>query len=131
MTQKLLLAQITANQLHLLFLMMYSFHGIEFLCGEWEYTRKLAEAFANHHRQSCIGARAGLGDMIIGASALMSEYNGAPYNKVSHIRRSMGELIRITEGFYAAGVAAAVYGHKTVGVIMSQTLFNLISVNGC
>ena len=85
-----------------------------FLCGEWEYTGKLAEAFANHHRQSCIGARAGLGDMIIGASALMSEYNGAPHTEVSHIRRSMGELIRITEGFYATGVAAAVYGHETV-----------------
>ncbi|TWI58961.1 4-hydroxyphenylacetate 3-hydroxylase family protein [Halalkalibacter nanhaiisediminis] len=85
-----------------------------FLCGEWEYTGKLAEAFANHHRHSCIGARAGLGDMIIGASALMSEYNGLPPVEVPHIRRNMGELIRITEGFYATGVAASVYGRKTV-----------------
>lgn len=85
-----------------------------FLCGEWEYTGKLAEAFANHHRHSCIGARAGLGDMIIGASALMAEYNGLPHTDVPHIRRSMGELIRITEGFYATGVAASVYGRKTV-----------------
>jgi 4-hydroxybutyryl-CoA dehydratase / vinylacetyl-CoA-Delta-isomerase len=85
-----------------------------FLCGEWEYTGKLAEAFANHHRHSCIGARAGLGDMIIGASALMAEYNGLPHTDVPHIRRNLGELIRITEGFYATGVAASVYGRKTV-----------------
>lgn len=85
-----------------------------FLCGEWQYTGKLAESFANHHRQSCIGARAGLGDMIIGASALMAEYNGLPFQEVQHIKRSMGELIKITEGFYATGVAAAVYGHKTI-----------------
>lgn len=85
-----------------------------FLCGEWEYTGKLAEAFANHHRHSCIGARAGLGDMIIGAAALMSEYNGLPYKEVPHIRRNLSELIRIVEGFYATGVAASVYGHKTI-----------------
>jgi 4-hydroxybutyryl-CoA dehydratase/vinylacetyl-CoA-Delta-isomerase len=84
-----------------------------FLCGNWEYTGLLAEAFANHHRHSCIGARAGLGDMIIGASAIMSEYNGLPLNEVPHIRRSMSELIRITEGFFAVGVSASVYGRKT------------------
>src|SRR5699024_2822580 len=58
-----------------------------FLCGEWQYSGKLAESFANHHRQSCIGARAGLGDMIIGASAIMAEYHGTPHHEVSHIRR--------------------------------------------
>ncbi|MFS0574042.1 4-hydroxyphenylacetate 3-hydroxylase N-terminal domain-containing protein [Sporosarcina sp. 179-K 3D1 HS] len=86
-----------------------------FLCGEWEFAGDLAEAFANHHRHSCIGARAGLGDMIIGASALMAEYNGLPHTEVSHIQRSMSELIRITEGFYATGVTASVYGKQTAG----------------
>jgi len=86
-----------------------------FLCQEWEYAGLLAEAFANHHRQSCIGARAGLGDMIIGATSLMSEYNGTPHTEISHIRSSMAELIRITEGFYATGIAAAVHAQKTAG----------------
>lgn len=86
-----------------------------FLCGEWEYAGLLAESFANHHRQSCIGARAGLGDMIIGAAALMSEYNGLPHDEVKHIKANMAELIRITEGFYATGIAAAVQGKKTAG----------------
>lgn len=85
-----------------------------FLCGEWRYSGKLAESFANHHRQSCIGARAGLGDMIIGASAIMAEYNGTPHDEVSHIRRNMAELIRITEGFYATGIAASVHGYRTI-----------------
>lgn len=86
-----------------------------FLCGEWEYAGLLAESFANHHRQSCIGARAGLGDMIIGAAALMSEYNGLSYEEVGHIKANMAELIRIVEGFYATGIAAAVQGKKTAG----------------
>ncbi|MFB4164260.1 4-hydroxyphenylacetate 3-hydroxylase family protein [Alteribacillus sp. JSM 102045] len=85
-----------------------------FMCGEWEYAGKLAEAFANHHRHSCIGARAGLGDMIIGSTALMAEYNGLPHAEVAHIQRAMSELIRIVEGFYATGIAASVLGRKTV-----------------
>jgi 4-hydroxybutyryl-CoA dehydratase/vinylacetyl-CoA-Delta-isomerase len=85
-----------------------------FLAGEYQFTGSLAEAFANHHRHSCIGCRAGLGDMIIGASALMSEYNGLSVSSVEHIRRKIGDLIRITEGFYATGVAASVYGNKTL-----------------
>lgn len=84
-----------------------------FLCGEYPYAGKLAEAFANHHRQSCIGCRAGLGDMIIGGAAAMAEYNGLPHTEVGHIRNAVADLIRIVEGFYAAGVAAAVYGRRT------------------
>src|SRR5205823_6139617 len=32
---------------------------------------------------------------------------------VAHLRRDLADLIRIVEGFYAAGVAASVYGRRT------------------
>ncbi len=81
-----------------------------FLDGEWNHTGKLVTAYATHHRHSCIGARAGFGDLLIGAGVLMAEANGLDPNRVQHIREDMVELIKIVEGFFACGVAASVYG---------------------
>ncbi len=81
-----------------------------FMAGEWQYTEALVTNYATHHRHSCIGARAGFGDLLIGAGALMTEANGLDPERYGHIRQSMVELIKIVEGFYACGVAASVYG---------------------
>ncbi len=84
-------------------------HDRVFLAGETEEGGFLTTAYATHHRQSCIGARAGFGDLLIGAGALMTEANGLDPDRHSHIRDAMVELITITESFYACGVAASVY----------------------
>ncbi|MGH7807249.1 MAG: 4-hydroxyphenylacetate 3-hydroxylase family protein, partial [Thermodesulfobacteriota bacterium] len=84
-----------------------------FLAGEWQFAGSLTEAFATHHRLSCIGCRAGLGDMLIGASSLMAEANGLDPMKVGHIREKISELIKFTESFYACGVASSVFGKET------------------
>ncbi len=81
-----------------------------FLGGEWAHARFLTTAYATHHRHSCIGARAGFGDLLIGAGVLMSEANGLALPEVPHLRDRMVELIKIVEGFFACGVAASVYG---------------------
>ena len=81
-----------------------------FLAGEWEHSGFLTYHYATHHRHTCIGARAGFGDLLIGAGALMCEANGFDPEKENHLREQMVELIKITEGFYACGVAASVYG---------------------
>ena len=81
-----------------------------FYAGEWEHTGHLTYSYATHHRHTCIGARAGFGDLLIGAGALMCEANGFDPAKESHLREQMVELITITESFYACGVAASVYG---------------------
>ncbi len=81
-----------------------------FLDGEFEHSGPLVTAYATHHRHSCIAARAGFGDLLIGAGVLMAEANGVPAEKFSHIRNSLVELIKIVEGFYACGVASSVYG---------------------
>jgi 4-hydroxybutyryl-CoA dehydratase/vinylacetyl-CoA-Delta-isomerase len=80
-----------------------------FYAGEWEHSGYMTYNYATHHRHSCIGARAGFGDLLIGAGALMCEANGFDPAKETHLREQMVELIKITEGFYACGVAASVY----------------------
>ena len=81
-----------------------------FYAGEWEHSGTLTYSYATHHRHTCIGARAGFGDLLIGAGALMCEANGFDPGEKSNLREPMVELIKITEGFYACGVAASVYG---------------------
>ncbi len=81
-----------------------------FFAGDWEHSGFLTYHYATHHRHSCIGARAGFGDLLIGAGALMCEANGFNPETETHLREQMVELIKITEGFFACGVAASVYG---------------------
>jgi 4-hydroxybutyryl-CoA dehydratase/vinylacetyl-CoA-Delta-isomerase len=81
-----------------------------FYDGEWECSSTLTTSYATHHRHTCIGARAGFGDLLIGAGALMCEANGLDPGEKASLREPMVELIKIVEGFYACGVAASVYG---------------------
>lgn len=98
-----------------------------FLAGETEESGFLTTSYATHHRHSCIGARAGFGDLLIGAGALMVEANGLDTERHGHIREAMVELITITESFFACGVAASVYGLKDpAGSIMPDAVFSNI-----
>jgi 4-hydroxybutyryl-CoA dehydratase/vinylacetyl-CoA-Delta-isomerase len=98
-----------------------------FLAGETEEGGFLTTSYATHHRHSCIGARAGFGDLLIGAGALMVEANGLDTERHGHIREAMVELITITESFFACGVAASVYGLKDpAGSIMPDAVFSNI-----
>ena len=81
-----------------------------FYAGDWEHSGVLTYSYATHHRHSCIAARAGFGDLLIGAGALMCEANGFDPGEKSNLREPMVELIKIVEGFFACGVAASVYG---------------------
>ena len=97
-----------------------------FYAGEWEHSHALTHGYATHHRHSCIAARAGFGDLLIGAGALMCEANGFPDpGAVSSLREPMVELIKIVEGFYACGVAASVYGTRDehAGNFMPEPVF--------
>ena len=96
-----------------------------FLAGEHDYTEHLVTSYANHHRHSCIGARAGFGDLLIGAGSLMTEANGLDMDAVPHLRDSMAELIKLVEGFFACGVAASVYGvEDPCGSWMPEPVFS-------
>jgi len=84
-----------------------------FLAGEWDFAGSLTESFATHHRVSCIGARAGLGDILIGATASMAEANGLDPQKTGHVREKIADLIKFVESFYACGVTSAIFGSET------------------
>lgn len=81
-----------------------------FIDGQIDAAKHLTHSFASHHRHSCIGARAGFGDLLIGAGALMLEANGLSYDSAPHLADRMTQLIRMVEGFYACGVASCIYG---------------------
>lgn len=102
-------------------------HDRVFLAGEYEEGGSLTTSYATHHRHSCIGARAGFGDLLIGAGALMIEANGLDPDRHGHIREQMVDLITITESFYACGVAASVYCAKDpAGSVMPDAVFSNI-----
>ena len=95
-----------------------------FLAGEWEHSASLTYHYATHHRHSCIAARAGFGDLLIGAGALMCEANGFDPGRKASLREPMVELIKIVEGFYACGVAASVYAAvDAAGVALPEPVF--------
>ncbi len=102
-------------------------HDRVFMAGETEEAGFATTTYATHHRHSCIGARAGFGDLLIGAGALMIEANGLDPERHGHIRDQMVDLIKITEGFFACGVAASVYAKKDpAGNVMPDAVFSNI-----
>ena len=95
-----------------------------FLAGEWQHSGHITYAYATHHRHTCIAARAGFGDLLIGAGALMTEANGIDLDRAGNLRDQMVDLIKIVEGFYACGVAASVYGAADEsGVVTPDAVF--------
>ena len=82
-----------------------------FMCGEYEYSGALVERFAGYHRQSYGGCKVGVGDVLIGAAALATEYNGA--SKASHIKDKLIEMVHLNETLYSCGIACSAEGHQT------------------
>ena len=98
-----------------------------FLNGETGQSEYLTRSYATHHRHSCIAARAGFGDLLIGAGATIIEANGLDTERHGHLRETMVELIKIVEGFFATGVAASTYGRdEGWGTIMPDPVFSNI-----
>jgi len=82
-----------------------------FLCREYPFAGMLVERFAAYHRQSYGGCKVGLGDVAIGAAALISEYNGV--DKASHIRDKIVEMVHLNETLYSCGLACSSEGKAT------------------
>ena len=82
-----------------------------FLDGEVDLSGKLVERFAAYHRQSYGGCKVGVGDVLIGATALIARMNGV--EGASHIRDKIVEMIHLNETMFACGVACSTLGHQT------------------
>ena len=97
-----------------------------FMCGETEFSGMLVERFAGYHRQSYGGCKVGVGDVLIGATALAADYNGAA--KASHVKDKLIEMIHLNETLYACGIACSAEGGKTAS---GTYLIDLMLANVC
>ena len=103
-----------------------------FMCGEVEYTQKFITRFAKTHRMNCGGAcKVGFMDLIIGATKLISEYNGL--SKASHIAQKITRMLQLNDTSLACATAAAYYGKEEPegsGVFMpDETMGNIAKLN--
>jgi len=82
-----------------------------FMCEEYQYAALLVERFASYHRQNYGGCKAGVSDVIIGATTAMAEYNGVA--KASHIRDKVVEMVHLNETLYCGSIACSAEGAPT------------------
>ena len=81
-----------------------------FMDGEVEFASMLVERFTCYHRRSYV-CKSGVGDVLIGAAALVAEYNGVA--RASHIRDKLVEMTHLNETIYATGIASSYQSHAT------------------
>jgi len=97
-----------------------------FLNGETEFAGMLVERFAGYHRQSYGGCKVGVGDVLIGAAAVIADYNGCP--KASHIKDKLIEMTHLNETLYCCGLACSTEGHPTEA---GNYMIDLLLANVC
>ena len=97
-----------------------------FLNGETEFAGMVVERFAGYHRQSYGGCKVGVGDVLIGASAVAADYNGVA--KASHVKDKLIEMIHLNETMYSCGIACSAEGTKTAS---GNYLIDLLLANVC
>lgn len=97
-----------------------------FLNGEYDFSGMLVERFAGYHRQSYGGCKVGVGDVLIGAAAVVAEYNGAA--KASHIKDKLIEMTHLNETLYSCGIACSSQGYKTMS---GNYMIDLLLANVC
>ncbi|MDN5844673.1 MAG: 4-hydroxybutyryl-CoA dehydratase [Candidatus Nitrosocosmicus sp.] len=81
-----------------------------FMEGEVEFASMLVERFTCYHRRSYV-CKTGLGDVLIGASAAIAEYNGV--SNASHIKDKLIEMTHLNETIFAAGIASSHQAYRT------------------
>jgi len=97
-----------------------------FLDGEVDFSGILVERFASYHRQSYGGCKVGVGDALIGATALIAQMNGVA--AASHIKDKIVEMIHLNETIYSCGIACSAMGQATPS---GNYLVNLLLANVC
>ncbi|MCQ1528736.1 4-hydroxyphenylacetate 3-hydroxylase family protein [Lutispora saccharofermentans] len=97
-----------------------------FLNGETEFAGMMVERFAGYHRQSYGGCKVGVGDVLIGAAALIADYNGA--QKASHIKDKLIEMTHLNETLFSCGIACSAQGCKTES---GNYIIDLLLANVC
>ncbi|MDO4621429.1 MAG: 4-hydroxyphenylacetate 3-hydroxylase family protein [Eubacteriales bacterium] len=97
-----------------------------FLNGEYDFAGMLVERFAGYHRQSYGGCKVGVGDVLIGATALAADFNGV--QKASHVKDKLIEMTHLNETLYSCGIACSAQGTKTAS---GNYMIDLLLANVC
>ncbi|MCI8478986.1 MAG: 4-hydroxybutyryl-CoA dehydratase [Oscillospiraceae bacterium] len=97
-----------------------------FLNGETSFAGMLVERFAGYHRQSYGGCKVGVGDVLIGAAAVIADYNGTA--KAAHIRDKLIEMTHLNETLYCCGIACSSEGMPTPS---GNYMIDLLLANVC
>jgi len=97
-----------------------------FMNGEVEFAGMMVERFAGYHRQSYGGCKVGVGDVLIGATALAAEYNGAA--KASHVKDKLIEMTHLNETLFSCGIACSCEGCPTKS---GNYMIDLLLANVC
>ncbi|MDQ5985074.1 MAG: 4-hydroxybutyryl-CoA dehydratase/vinylacetyl-CoA-Delta-isomerase [Syntrophus sp. SKADARSKE-3] len=82
-----------------------------FMCGETAFSGLLVERFATFHRQNYGGCKGGVSDIIIGATALATQYQGTA--NASHVKDKIIEMMHLAETVYSGSIACSAMGSKT------------------
>ncbi|MEW6424780.1 MAG: 4-hydroxyphenylacetate 3-hydroxylase family protein [Bacillota bacterium] len=100
-----------------------------FMCGEYRYAGLLVERFASYHRQNYGGCKTGVADVLVGACALLAEYNGVP--NASHIKDKLTEMVHLTETLYCCSIACSGEGYPTASgcYFVNPLLANVVKQN--
>ena len=97
-----------------------------FLNGEVQFAGMMVERFAGYHRQSYGGCKVGVGDVLIGATALAGDMAGSA--KASHVKDKLIEMTHLNETLYCCGIACSSQGTKTKS---GNYLIDLLLANVC
>ncbi len=97
-----------------------------FLNGEVQFAGMIVERFAGYHRQSYGGCKVGVGDVLIGATALAGDMAGSA--KASHVKDKLIEMCHLNETLYCCGIACSSQGAKTKA---GNYIIDLLLANVC
>ena len=101
-----------------------------FMCGEYQFTAKLVDYFANLQRLATTSCKTGHRDLLIGAAAVIADYNGV--GNARHIREKLTDLYFQSEMSAGCALASIFNGEKTAsGVFLPDPLYiNIAKLQG-
>jgi 4-hydroxybutyryl-CoA dehydratase / vinylacetyl-CoA-Delta-isomerase len=100
-----------------------------FMCGETEFAGELVERFATAHRQNYGGCKAGVSDVLIGATYDIATVQNTISG--SHIKEKLVDMVQLTETLYCCSIACSALGTQLpAGNFMAdRMLANITKLN--
>jgi len=100
-----------------------------FMMGEHQFCSRVVELFGAYHRSSYGGCKSGLGDVLIGAAALIADYQGT--SQAAHVKDKLVEMTHLNETLYACGLASSAEGYRlpSGGYVVNSLLANVCKLH--